>query len=83
MPLPAGFEAETVDLEDFEPETLADITNAVFLMATYGEGEPTDNSAKFMNWLREQASSIEAGFLAKTCFTVFGLGNTQYEHYNK
>ena len=72
-----------MDLEDFEPETLADITNAVFLMATYGEGEPTDNSAKFMNWLREQASPIEPGFLAKTCFTVFGLGNTQYEHYNK
>lgn len=77
-----GFDAQTVDLEDFEPETLADVTNAVFLMATYGEGEPTDNSAKFMGWLR-QSGSIEPGFLAKTCFTVFGLGNTQYEHYNK
>jgi NADPH-ferrihemoprotein reductase len=78
-----GFDAETVDLEDFEPEELADITNAVFLMATYGEGEPTDNSSKFMGWIREQSDPIEAGFLAKCCFTVFGLGNTQYEHYNK
>lgn len=78
-----GFNAETVDLEDFEPEGLADVTNAVFLMATYGEGEPTDNSAKFLGWLREQSAPIDAGFLAKCCFTVFGLGNTQYEHYNK
>ena len=71
-----------MDLEDFDPESLADVTNAVFLMATYGEGEPTDNSAKFITWLRDQEGSIEKGFLSKTCFTVFGLGNKQYEHFN-
>lgn len=78
-----GFDAQTVDLEDFDPASLAEVTNAVFLMATYGEGEPTDNSAKFHAWLRDDAKAIESGFLNKTNFTVFGLGNRQYEHYNK
>jgi NADPH-ferrihemoprotein reductase len=70
-------------LEDFDPAALAEVTNAVFLMATYGEGEPTDNSAKFHAWLRDDAKTIESGFLSKTNFTVFGLGNRQYEHYNR
>jgi NADPH-ferrihemoprotein reductase len=67
-----------------EPEELADVTNAVFLMATYGEGEPTDNAYRFVGWLREESGeSIADGFLSKCGFSVFGLGNKQYEHYNK
>ena len=46
----------TVDLEDFEHEDLEDEdeTNGVihvFLMATYGEGEPTDSAVEFYEWL--------------------------------
>lgn len=37
----AGFAAKTIDLEDFDPEVLVNGTEkAIFLMATYGEGEP-------------------------------------------
>jgi len=45
-------------------------------MATYGEGEPTDNAQEFMKRLKD-GDGFEG---AK--FGVFGLGNTQYEFYN-
>jgi hypothetical protein len=35
-----GFDAKVHDLEDFEPEQLQSSRLAVFLVATYGEGDP-------------------------------------------
>ena len=72
-----GINAVAVDLERFEPDVLPG-SFAIFLVATYGEGDPTDNAKRFHGWLAQAAaSSLEA------CnFAVFGLGNTQYEHYN-
>jgi NADPH-ferrihemoprotein reductase len=52
-------------------------------MATYGEGEPTDNAAKFVKWAKNEDESADASFLANCEYTVFGLGNRQYEHYNR
>ena len=49
---------------------------AVFMMATFGEGDPTDNAVNFMNWLNQEDLSND------TCsgvpFAVFALGNRQY-----
>ena len=50
---------------------------AVFCMATYGEGDPTDNAIEFHNWLKD--TDID---LTGLKFSVFGLGNRTYEHYN-
>ena len=55
---------------------------AIFLMATYGEGEPTDNAVSFTKWIKNEDGDIDASALAKVKFSVFGLGNKQYEHYN-
>jgi NADPH-ferrihemoprotein reductase len=79
----AGFEAKSVDLEEFDPEVLATTRFAIFLMATYGEGEPTDNASRFYKWLKNEDESVDSQFLANLEFTVFGLGNRQYEHYNR
>ncbi len=78
-----GFDAKTIDLENFDANELAQTELAVFLMATYGEGEPTDNAAVFMKWLVNADGSVAKDFLNKVKFSVFGLGNRQYEHFNK
>ena len=72
-----GINAVAVDLEGFEPEMLPG-SFAIFLVATYGEGDPTDNAKRFHAWLAQGAACSLAG----CSFAVFGLGNTQYEHYN-
>jgi sulfite reductase alpha subunit-like flavoprotein len=72
-----GINATAVDLERFEPAMLPN-SYAIFLVATYGEGDPTDNAKAFHEWLSK--ASVDA--LAGCQFAVFGLGNTQYEHYN-
>jgi NADPH-ferrihemoprotein reductase len=53
----------------------------IFCMATHGEGDPTDNAKAFFKYLSdpEEDHSHIQGFK----FCVFGLGNTQYEHFNK
>lgn len=79
----AGFDAKMVDLEEFDPEMLKDCRLALFLMATYGEGEPTDNSARFIKWLKNEDGEVPDDFLSKVQFSVFGLGNKQYEHFNR
>lgn len=78
-----GFNTKVVDLEDFEPEMILTQTKrAIFLMATYGEGEPTDNAVSFIKWLKNGDGEIEDNGLSSIQFSVFGLGNKQYEHYN-
>ena len=53
---------DVIDVENYSSEKLATEKLIFFLMATYGDGEPTDNAADFYNWLLEQAkeSSMEA-----------------------
>lgn len=73
-----GFECEAIDLEDFEEDQLDDCDVAVFLLATYGEGDPTDNAAEFVDdWLNSDDTDID-----EVQFAVFGLGNTEYDQYN-
>ncbi len=78
-----GFDAKLCDLEDFDPKQMKASRLAVFLMATYGEGDPTDNAAKFISWVKNEKGEVPAGFLNGVDYTCFGLGNKQYEHYNK
>jgi NADPH-ferrihemoprotein reductase len=55
---------------------------AIFLMATYGEGEPTDNAVDFYKDISNSESGLGDDALGDLKYTVFGLGNRQYEHYN-
>lgn len=76
------FDVNVVDLEDFELEELQEDKMAVFLMATYGEGEPTDNAVEFHRTILNTEEELEKDALQDLNFAVFGLGNRQYEHYN-
>ncbi|KAI9281072.1 NADPH cytochrome P450 oxidoreductase isoenzyme 1 [Sporodiniella umbellata] len=80
----------TADIEQYDLSYLdtADPDILVFfIMATYGEGEPTDNAVEFWDFLTEESplfsESQEADALQKLRYAAFGLGNKTYEHYNE
>ena len=77
-----GQESMTADLSDYDPITIAEIPSsklAIFIVSTYGEGDPSDNTANFWNWL-SKASDVSFSNLR---YAAFGLGNTNYKFYNR
>uniref|UniRef100_A0A8D3E5V8 NADPH--cytochrome P450 reductase n=1 Tax=Scophthalmus maximus TaxID=52904 RepID=A0A8D3E5V8_SCOMX len=75
-----GMAADPEEYEMGELSRLSEIKNslAIFCMATYGEGDPTDNAQDFYDWLQENDDEDLSGLN----YTVFALGNKTYEHYN-
>ena len=54
---------DIVDLEFFSKASFAEGTSAspqiaLFLLATYGEGEPTDNAKTFYEWVKSEEARI-------------------------
>nr|AGM20565.1 NADPH-cytochrome P450 reductase [Chilo suppressalis] len=74
-----GMVADPEECDMEELTKLQDIPNslAVFCMATYGEGDPTDNAMEFYEWLKSGEPDLTG-----LNYAVFGLGNKTYEHYN-
>ncbi|KAF2129423.1 hypothetical protein P153DRAFT_366813, partial [Dothidotthia symphoricarpi CBS 119687] len=86
-----GLKTMVADLEEYDFENLDTFPEdklAVFVLATYGEGEPTDNAVEFYEFIGSEDVSFsgEGGDddkpLSKLKYVAFGLGNNTYEHYN-
>ena len=84
-----GTHVDIVDIENYSgPDRLPTEKGrlVIFCMATYGDGEPTDNANEFYSWLCKEADAVEEGSkepsLKGVSYAVFGLGNKQYEHFN-
>ena len=72
----------TADLSDYDPEMIALIPEtklAIFILSTYGEGDPSDNTLGFWDWITK-ARDIS---LKNVRYAAMGLGNSNYKHYNR
>lgn len=57
-----GTDFLTEDIENYAGEARLPKEECVlFLMATYGDGEPTDNAADFYGWLTKSAEEADNG----------------------
>ncbi|WFC95518.1 NADPH--hemoprotein reductase [Malassezia brasiliensis] len=76
-----------LDIQDEEMDKLDQLPEdsvAIFVMATYGEGEPTDNAVEFMEFLRSpDVAFSENSTLNNVHYVALGLGNKTYEMYNE
>ncbi|KAK4511455.1 ARF-binding protein [Mucor velutinosus] len=54
---------------------------AVFVVASYGEGEPTDNAASFYSLLDRYTAKNDLPF-SHLRYCIFGLGNSSYPVFN-
>lgn len=86
-----GLASMTADLEDYDYDNLDCLTAnqvVMFVLATYGEGEPTDNAVDFYEFISGDTVSFSMGGeredspLTSVKYVAFGLGNNTYEHYN-
>ncbi|KAH8104496.1 cytochrome P450 oxidoreductase [Cristinia sonorae] len=82
-----GLASLVCDPEEYDFENLDQIPDnscAFFVMATYGEGEPTDNAVELCQKLSDDSFEFSNGThkLDGLKYVVFGLGNKTYEHYN-
>ena len=72
---------DVIDLENYDfKERLPKEKMVFLLLATYGDGEPTDNAAEFYEWITGEAED-DGVSLDGISYGVFALGNRQYEHF--
>jgi NADPH-ferrihemoprotein reductase len=77
-----GLEVLVADLSDYDAETIALIPEeklAILIVSTYGEGDPSDNTAGLWNWLHKSKNTS----LSSLRYMAFGLGNSNYKYYNR
>ncbi|KAJ0331488.1 hypothetical protein COL922a_011865 [Colletotrichum nupharicola] len=75
-------ETMSADLSDYDADTIAQIPQtklAIFILSTYGEGDPSDNAGMFWDWI----TKLQDKPLTSLRYVAFGLGNSNYRYYNR
>jgi NADPH-ferrihemoprotein reductase len=72
--------AAICDLEEYSPRKLADERVVIFVVSTYGEGEPPDPMKPFYDWLTTEATRSD---VENVKYAVFGLGDRQYKFFSQ
>lgn len=72
-----GHAAQAEAIDKLTPDALSRVQHAVFFASTYGEGDPPDSAQVFRDLLLAQ----DAPRLDSLRYTVFCLGDRNYEHF--
>ncbi|KAL2811201.1 hypothetical protein BJX63DRAFT_433625 [Aspergillus granulosus] len=79
----------TADLSDYDPQSVSELARstgklAIFVLSTYGEGDPADNTIEFWDWLNAtEKKKEEKNLFDGLRYFAFGLGNSNYKFYNR
>ncbi|RAR05778.1 cytochrome P450 reductase 2 [Stemphylium lycopersici] len=79
-----GLNTLVADLSDYDAETISKIQQehfAIFIVSTYGEGDPSDNTAGLWDWIRRMKDDKTR--LENLRYLAFGLGNSNYKYFNR
>ena len=74
------------DFDDYDYEELTSVSSdkiLVFIVSTFGEGDPTDNSVRFFSSIAALRAQAEKTSLQNLQYSAFGLGNRNYKYFNK
>ena len=74
----AGIEVGCADMFDSEPDHISELTDLYFVVSTWGEGEPPDDSVSYFEKLKGYAD----GHFAGKRFAICGLGDSGYDIFN-
>ncbi|MCF3649280.1 flavodoxin domain-containing protein [Synoicihabitans lomoniglobus] len=72
-----GWTTHLLNLCDVKPTDLRDLRQVLFVVSTWGDGEPPDDAADFWYGLEDTALD-----LSHLTFAVFGLGDQDYDDFN-
>jgi len=74
----SGIEVGCADMFDSEPDNIAELTDLYFVVSTWGEGEPPDDSVGYFEKLKDYP---DGHFVGKR-FAICGLGDSGYDIFN-
>ncbi|ORY23823.1 cytochrome P450 oxidoreductase [Naematelia encephala] len=77
--------ANVADYDFVHLDRLSKDSIVAFVIATYGDGEPTDSGREFYDFLNDTDVRFSMGgqSLPNLRYMIFGCGNSSYEHFNK
>ncbi|PSN65454.1 cytochrome P450 reductase 2 [Corynespora cassiicola Philippines] len=79
-----GINTLSADLSDYDAESITAIPSgkfAIFILSTYGEGDPSDNTAGLWDWIKKiKDNQVQVNGLR---YLALGLGNSNYKYYNR
>ena len=79
-----GINALVADISDYDADSISRIQPthfAIFILSTYGEGDPSDNTAGLWEYLKQAVDKRTR--LENLRYFAFGLGNSKYKYYNR